>query len=98
MKELSDQEKKDMVDNCKKATFLIEKRQTGEITLKERLELEFHLKTCEMCSIFSKQSMVINQFVKKIFQPEKSKMQLDEGFKEQLQRQIDEKMGNPSKE
>jgi len=98
MKKLSDQEEKDMVDNCKKATFLIEKRQTGEITLKERLELEFHLKTCEMCSIFMKQSMVINQFVKKIFQPEKHKMKLDEDFKEQLQKQIDQKLGNTSKE
>lgn len=98
MKKLSDQEMAEMVDNCKKATFLIEKQQTGNITLKERLELEFHLKGCEMCNTFMKQSLVINQFAKKLFLPEKSELKLDEGFKQQLQKQIDAKLDQFSSE
>ncbi|MEO6685575.1 MAG: hypothetical protein ABIN24_06405 [Dyadobacter sp.] len=98
MKKLSDQEMAEMVYNCKKATFLIEKRQTGKITLKESLELEFHLKGCEMCNTFMKQSVLINQFVKKSSHPGKSELKLDDGFKEQLQKQIDAKLDQFSNE
>jgi len=98
MENLSDQEKADMLDNCKKATFLIEKQQTGKIALQERLELEYHLSICEMCNTFMKQSLVINQFVKKLFHPGKSELKLDDGFKEQLQKQIDAKLDKPSDE
>lgn len=98
MKNLSDQEMAGMVDNCKKATFLIEKRQTEKITLKEKLELEFHLTGCEICNIFAKQSTVINQFVKKLFHPGKSELRLDDDFKNQLQKQIDAKLNQSSNE
>lgn len=98
MKNLSDQEMAQMVYNCKKATFLIEKRQAGEITPKESLELEFHLKGCEMCDTFMKQSAAINQFVKKSSISGKSKMKLDNGFKEQLQKQIDARLDQLSNE
>ncbi|KEQ29012.1 hypothetical protein [Pedobacter antarcticus] len=92
MKKVSDQDMAEMVNNCKKATFLIEKRQTGNITLKETLELEFHLKGCEMCNIFMKQSLIINQFVKKLFNPRGIELKLDDQFKEQLQKQVDTKL------
>lgn len=92
MENLTDQEKADMLDNCKKATFLIEKQQTGKIALKERLELEYHLNICDMCNTFKKQSAVINQFVKKMFNPAKTEQKLDDEFKEKLQKQIDEKL------
>lgn len=98
MKNLSDQEKADMLDNCKKATFLIEKKQTGQIALKERLELEYHLGICEMCNTFMKQSAVINQFVKKVFHSGKSEVKLEDSFKEQLQKHIDAKLNQSSKE
>ena len=54
MKKLSDQEMADMLDNCRKATFLIEKQQTDGITDKEEAELEYHLNICEMCRVFVK--------------------------------------------
>jgi hypothetical protein len=92
MENLSDQEKSSMLDNCKKATFLIEKQQTGKIAFRERLELEYHLSICEMCNTFMKQSAVINRFVKKVFHPGKSELKLEHGFKEQLQKQIDAKL------
>ncbi len=91
MNKLSDQEMADMVDNCRKATFLIEKQQAEGITSKEEAELEYHLNICEMCRVFEKQSTVINRFVKKLAGVEKSELRLDDGFKEQLQKQIDAK-------
>lgn len=97
MKNLTDQEKADMLDNCKKATFLIEKQQAGKGDLKERLELEYHLNICDMCTTFKKQSAVINQFVKKMFNPVKSEPKLDDEFKEKLQKHIDEKLNQSSK-
>ena len=88
MKKLSDQEMADMLDNCRKATFLIEKQQTEGITDKEEAELDYHLNICEMCRVFAKQNAVINQFVKKLFGTEKCELKLDDSFKEKLQRRI----------
>ena len=78
--------------NCKKATYLIEKQQTGKITTIEKFQLELHLKGCEVCNIFQKQSALINQFVKKLIQPEHQEIKLEDGFKETLQKRIDEKL------
>ncbi|MBY0462131.1 MAG: hypothetical protein K2Q34_03000 [Alphaproteobacteria bacterium] len=72
----------DMLDNCRKATFLIEKQQAEGITSKEESELEYHLNICEMCQVFEKQSTVINRFVKKLSGVEKSELRLDDSFKE----------------
>lgn len=91
MKKLSDQEMADMLDNCRKATFLIEKQQTDGITDKEEAELEYYLNICEMCRVFAKQNAVINQFVKKLFGTEKCELKLDDSFKEELQRRINKK-------
>ena len=88
MKNLSDQEKADMLDNCKKATFLIEKQQVEGITTKEESELEYHLTICEMCRVYKKQSSVITRFVKNIVGVGKSELKLDDRFKEELQKQI----------
>jgi hypothetical protein len=96
MEKLSDQDKADILDNCRKATFLIEKRQIGKISLKERLQLEYHLNICEMCNTFMKQSVAINHFVKQQFHPGKSEVKLDDGFKEKLQKHIDAKLDQTS--
>ncbi len=88
--------KDDQTVDCKSATFLIEKQQTENITPKERLALELHLKTCDLCNIFKKQSVIINKLVKKLFHLERSEAKLDEVFKEQIQKQLDEKWGNAS--
>jgi len=91
MIKLSDQEMADMLDNCRKATFLIEKRQAEGITTKEESELEYHLDICEMCRVFATQSAVINQHVKNLSGVEKSDLKLDDSFKEQLQKLINTK-------
>ena len=86
MKKLSDQEMADMLDNCRKATFLIEKQQTDGITDKEEAELEYHLNICEMCRVFAKQNAVINQFVKKLFGTEKCELKQNESFNDAIKR------------
>ena len=97
MKNLSDQEMADRLDNCKKATFLIEKQQLEGITTKEESELEYHLNICEMCRVYEKQSSVINRLVKKITGAGKSEFKLDDRFKEELQKQINTRNNESSR-
>ena len=96
MKNLSDKEKADMLDNCKKATFLIEKQQVEGITTTEESELEYHLTICGMCRVYKKQSSVITRFVKKIVGTRNSELKLDDRFKGELQKQINMKNNEPS--
>lgn len=80
--------------NCRKATFLIEKRQIGKITLKEKLELKIHLAGCAVCRLFQQQSMLINRMVSNHFNhTEKEGLLLDEDFKKSLQQKIKEELG-----
>ena len=88
MKELSEAELKKIAYNCRKATFLIEKQQIGKITLREKVELKIHLTGCSICVTFMQQSAVINQMARKLFTSDYKELQLDEGFKEQLQKRI----------
>ena len=79
--------------NCRKATFLIEKKQLETLTLREKLELKIHLAGCSICRTFQQQSIMINQMVKDMFsssQPQEIK--LDETFKNELQERIKEKL------
>lgn len=77
--------------NCKKATFLIEKQQTGRITLREQLELKIHLSGCSVCKTFRRQSIIINQMVRNLFDNANEKvLTLNEQFKQQLQEQIED--------
>jgi hypothetical protein len=76
--------------NCKKATYLIEKKQLGEITLKEKIELKIHLAGCTVCRTFEKQSVIISKMVKNIFQPPPGEEKnLSEEFKTELKKRID---------
>jgi len=79
--------------NCRKATFLIEKKQSEPITIRERLELKIHLAGCSVCRVFEQQSILINKMVKDLFNPEHAHdLKLDEGFKKDLQEMIDEEL------
>ena len=84
---------KRIIYNCKQATFLIEKRETGRLTLRERFELRIHLLGCRFCRLYKKQSRTINQMVQTLF---KSSMQpgikLDDKFKKILQARIEEEL------
>lgn len=79
--------------NCKKATYLIEKQQIAKITLREQLELKIHLATCSICVTFMQQSAVINQIARKMFHPDKADLKLEDDFKMNLQKRIDDQLG-----
>lgn len=92
MKELSEAELKKIAYNCRKATFLIEKQQIGKITLREKLELKLHLTGCAICVTFMRQSAVINLMARKLVNMDSNALKLDKGFKEQLQKQINNRL------
>lgn len=93
MKDLKDSELKKIAYNCRKATFLIEKKQIGEITLLEKMELKIHLAGCLVCRTFEQQSITINRMVKELFNVSgENKIELDEEFKKDLQDRIEKRL------
>ena len=79
--------------NCKKATFLIEKKQLAPLTAREKTELKIHLAGCSVCRLFQQQSTFITQ----LFKTKQHKelyiaIKLDEDFKSALQQKIDQKL------
>ncbi len=83
-------ELKDIIYNCKQATYLIEKKQIGKITLREKVQLHIHLYGCSVCKLFSKQSMMINNMIKQVFKSNTpQKIKLDDKFKMELQHKIE---------
>lgn len=92
MKELTEAELRKIAYNCRKATFLIEKQQIGKIALREKMELKMHLAGCSICVTFMQQSAVINQMARKLFNSDYRELKLDEGFKEQLQKRINNQL------
>ena len=79
--------------NCRKETFLIEKKQIATITAREKIELNFHLVGCSVCRLFQQQSIVINEMIKDIFNSTAHEtLKLDNDFKTALQSRIDERL------
>ncbi|WP_246104297.1 hypothetical protein [Mucilaginibacter corticis] len=77
---------KEIISNCKKATFLIEKKQIGGITMREEMALQLHLACCSLCRVYEQQSIMINDLIHK-FQFIKV-TQLDDDLKKEMQKQI----------
>lgn len=69
--------------SCLKATELIEKKFHIKLSFKERLQLFLHKMMCDACSMYEKQSAVIEKGMKK-----HHKHQHEECDIEQLKRQI----------
>jgi predicted anti-sigma-YlaC factor YlaD len=79
--------------NCKKATFLIEKKLIGHITFREQIELRIHLLGCSVCRIYQKQTGKINEMVRQLFHNAvNADTQLDDNFKKDLQDRIEEEL------
>jgi hypothetical protein len=51
---------KSMMINCRKASFLIAKKEERKLTFGERIHLAMHLSMCEFCKAFEKQSAFIS--------------------------------------
>lgn len=94
MKELNKDEIEKIAYNCKKATFLIEKKQIGTISPREKLELKIHLAGCSVCRIFEQQSIKINEMVKNLFHTnnQQEEIKLDEAFKKAMQERIEKEL------
>jgi hypothetical protein len=80
--------------NCRKATYLIEKKQLSEISVREKIELKIHLAGCSVCKTFEKQSLLINHMIKNLFTINEADAKLDEPFKTELRERIKNKLGN----
>ena len=84
---------KKIIRNCKKATFLIDKRATDKLTLREIIELRIHLYGCSFCRLYKKQSRIINDMVQELFRNSmKTSVRLDADFKKELQERIEEEL------
>jgi hypothetical protein len=91
VRELNSAEIKKIAYNCRKATYLIEKKQLAKITVRERLELNIHLAGCSVCKTFEQQSMVINRMVKELLDKTYFGFSLEEGYKMLLHEKIEKK-------
>jgi hypothetical protein len=75
--------------NCRQATYLIEKKQGGELTDSEKLELKIHLASCYICRVYEQQSVIISAMVRDFLKTDHSTaIRLDDDYKNDLKRTI----------
>lgn len=76
-------------NNCKKATFLLDKKSLEGINFLQHMELQIHLTGCSICRLYQKQSQAIDKLVDNFYHTNKStEFALDEEFMEFLERTI----------
>ncbi|WP_374948397.1 zf-HC2 domain-containing protein [Mucilaginibacter sp.] len=81
---------KKIIYNCRKATYLIDKRLAGKITFRETVELRIHLIGCDVCGIYMKQSAKINNMIQSLLKSRAGVgIRLDDEYKQNLQLKID---------
>lgn len=84
---------KKIVHNCRKATFLIDKKEVSGISLREHIELRIHLTGCSFCRLYGRQSQAISKMVRELFRnSEHAGKKLDDDFKKVLQDKIEEEL------
>ncbi|AYL98069.1 hypothetical protein [Mucilaginibacter celer] len=82
-----------ILNNCKQATFLIEKKQIKRLSFREGIELRIHLAGCGLCQLYDKQSHIINSMVQQLYHDTfKNELKLDDTFKADLQARIEREM------
>lgn len=82
----------DIVHNCKHATLIAVKQESGRVTVTERMRLWIHLLQCDACKNFLKQSALINKAVRQLHDRlfSQPSHQLSNTAKQNLQQQIDD--------
>jgi len=83
-----------LILSCKKATFLIEKSQAHPLGLIDRLQLKLHLKLCDGCFRYQKQSLFIENLLKNDQKDLSniSGLKLSDKSKELIQKAIEENL------
>lgn len=80
--------------NCDKATFLLTKKEIGNITFIEVLKLKIHLLSCKYCRRFAQQSTFITKQIHSlsIIDPNNLKLKLTDEQKICMQHNIDNQL------
>ncbi len=83
-----------MVLSCQKAGQLIEKKQVKNLTILEKLQLNVHLRICERCADYEKQSVLIDAMLKK--HPKQAlngqEIRLSDEIKQRIQKELDKRI------
>jgi len=81
-----------IVLSCQKATLLIEKGHAAPLPWLQRLQLQWHLRICDGCLQYQKQSLLLDAAMKRQLQSlvNPSGLRLSDKTKELIQRAIDE--------
>ena len=76
--------------NCRRATYLADKRLDGKITFRESIALRIHLYGCAACRLYVKQSAKINEMITSLLKsPQPQGIRLADDFKAGLQQRIE---------
>ena len=80
--------------SCLKATLLIEKRNVLPLSLLQRIQLKLHLRICDNCTKYEKQSEVIDTILKKRLRKENlvNKDALSQEFKSKINSEIQKRL------
>ena len=75
--------------SCLKATELIEKKLLFKLSLSEKIRLKMHKMMCDACTLYEKQTNILDKAIGR--QPTKEESSLDLGnFKKDLIKKIEE--------
>jgi hypothetical protein len=82
--------------SCKKATLLIEMSQNKPLSIRKKIQLSAHLRLCERCNRYQKQSLLIEGMLKvnHNVQLNAGKLKLSDDSKTRLKKVIEEKLKN----
>jgi hypothetical protein len=84
---------KKIQNDCRSATFLIEKGQHTRLSLNERMRLLIHLSGCSICRLFRQQSRLINQAMRGLFHASATRTHsLDDSIKRAMQEKINDRL------
>ncbi len=76
-------------NNCKKATFLIDKKNVEGINVIQQMELHIHLAGCSLCRLYDNQSRIINDLMRQLKQCDlPGELRLNDDFKKALRESI----------
>ncbi len=78
--------------SCKKASFLISKKQETSISVWQHLQLAVHLITCNTCTMFKKQTDFIVNFLSKNKSDSNLNEQLDVAAKQKISAELNKIM------